>query len=479
MFSLRVNFLTGRAVCAAFHAGDSKGEPEWPPHPARLFAALVSAWGDTLGSGEQRAALQWLEEQPLPVITGHHLSQFSKRTSPTAFVPVNDRTLFEAKYRQPRRFASVTPAVPQLHYVWPESQPSVQHRESLTQLVRRVSYLGHSSSLVSVVICDEAPTDGETLVPTDVGDLRIRVATPGRLEYLEKQHKLFMAEPGKTFRPNAGATASYGWDRGRPADTGAATGHFGDLLIFKRHTGPRLPLASTIQLTSAMRGAVIKAAAEPVPEVISGHAPGGGGEHRPSHRPHLAFIPLADVGHTHARGHTMGLAAVLPRDLTEEERQACLRALGGILSPETLTGSLRMAAAGVWQVRSMGIETAPVALRRETWTRPSKQWASVTPYVFDRFPNRKDADEVNDLVALSCDRAGLPRPVAVVTGKVSQHLGVPIASAFPALPARKGKPMRWHCHVTLCFDQPIVGPVLIGAGRFYGYGLCRPLIGFE
>ena len=32
-------------------------------------------------------------------------------------------------------------------------------------------------------------------------------------------------------------------------------------------------------------------------------------------------------------------------------------------------------------------------------------------------------------------------------------------------------------HAILIFSEPVVGPVLLGAGRYRGYGLCRPLRG--
>lgn len=32
-----------------------------------------------------------------------------------------------------------------------------------------------------------------------------------------------------------------------------------------------------------------------------------------------------------------------------------------------------------------------------------------------------------------------------------------------------------HAHAVLLFEREVRGPVLIGAGRFRGYGLCRPL----
>ena len=32
-----------------------------------------------------------------------------------------------------------------------------------------------------------------------------------------------------------------------------------------------------------------------------------------------------------------------------------------------------------------------------------------------------------------------------------------------------------HSHAILIFDEPVRGPVTVGAGRFRGYGLCRPM----
>ena len=42
-FGIEVNFLTGRFVATCHN---DRRQPEWPPHPARLFSALVAAWAD-------------------------------------------------------------------------------------------------------------------------------------------------------------------------------------------------------------------------------------------------------------------------------------------------------------------------------------------------------------------------------------------------------------------------------------------------
>lgn len=61
------------------------------------------------------------------------------------------------------------------------------------------------------------------------------------------------------------------------------------------------------------------------------------------------------------------------------------------------------------------------------------------------------------------------------TTAVSAHLGVPLAFEFPRLTRKDGSERR-HAHAILVFNEPVRGPVLIGAGRYRGYGVCRPLL---
>ena len=116
MFALRVTYLTGRVYSAVFEDGDDKVEPEWPPHPSRLFSALVAAWGDGGAEQDLRPALLWLENQGAPTI---YASDCSRRKVLPVFVPVNDeffkqragilkerRQLPEERLRKSRKFPS-------------------------------------------------------------------------------------------------------------------------------------------------------------------------------------------------------------------------------------------------------------------------------------------------------------------------------------------------------------------------------------
>src|ERR1700722_10174268 len=85
MLAVELTFLTGRYVATAY---DDRNRAEWPPHPARLFSAFVSAHFDSAPPvREEREALEWLEDQGAPAV---HASSASQREIATFFVPVND-----------------------------------------------------------------------------------------------------------------------------------------------------------------------------------------------------------------------------------------------------------------------------------------------------------------------------------------------------------------------------------------------------
>jgi CRISPR-associated protein Csb2 len=85
MLALEVEFLLGRYAATDFR---DRERPEWPPHPARLFSALVAAVYDS-GLGESaRAALLWLESLPAPHICAEEAP--AAPTPVTVYVPVND-----------------------------------------------------------------------------------------------------------------------------------------------------------------------------------------------------------------------------------------------------------------------------------------------------------------------------------------------------------------------------------------------------
>ena len=260
-----------------------------------------------------------------------------------------------------------------------------------------------------------------------------------------------------------------------PKDKDPAPGPvFDPRLIVLGIKGKRVSLQATPKLTAALRGLLMKECPEqPPPEWFSGHSPDG----TPTADPHLALTPLAFVGSEHADGRIMGLAIVLPADLPQEMAGRCLAPF--LHDSATGLPCEHRLFDGQWLECAIELETRerqPKNLDPNTWTRESRCWASVTPVVLNRHFDGKDkwgraAESVKDM----CGHIGLPRPREVLMHPVSLVEGVPHAREFPQLTRKKDGGRRSHNHAVIIFDEPVRGPVLVGAGRFRGYGLCRPM----
>jgi CRISPR-associated protein Csb2 len=474
VFGFCVTYLCGAVVAADIRTGNDKDQVEWPPHPDRLFSALVQAWGD-LGRPEAgRDALLWLEHLPAPLIACGDLLT-SRRV--LQYVPVNDwwspvtkkgkvappvAGTVVGRVRQPRRIAHATLSQDGVTIWWPDATPSAEHRAWLRALARAVASLGHPSSLVAVDLVDEAAAPDPAWLPDTDGAHALRVPAPGRLAEL---CEAFDAATRR--RPPAGTWATYGRQHREPI---VHHGHHRDLVVLRLvGDAPPLLLEAAGAVLAVWRKALLDRADQPVCEALSGHESGSTAEApRPSRGPHLALLPLADVGHPYARSHLLGLGAALPDAISWEDRRACLRALGRV-------DHLTLGRWGVWRLVRCDPDERRRALLAETWSTPAQEWGSVTPLVFGKFPRTLWGDEAADLVAGACAIAGLPRPSRIALAPTSWILGVPPAQRFAALPSRPGKPRRLHAHVRLTFDEPVAGPVLVGAGRHQGYGLFRQL----
>ena len=239
-------------------------------------------------------------------------------------------------------------------------------------------------------------------------------------------------------------------------------------------SGSRPSLPVTLKLTAALRGLLMRECPEqPPPEWFSGHRADG----KATLEPHMALAPLPFVGADHADGRVMGLALILPRKIAPEEAAKCLQPI--LFDAQPALPRDHSLFDGSWLecvVEQEARERPPVSLNATTWTSASRVWASVTPVVLNRHFDGKDkwahaTESVKDM----CGHVGLPRPREVLFHPVSLVEGVPHAREFPQLTRKGDRGRRSHNHAAIIFDEPVRGPVLLGAGRFRGYGLCRPI----
>ena len=483
MLALEIEWLTD--VCRAARQ-PSDDRPDWPIQSDRVFAALVASWGASGCTPEGRAALEWLESAEVEEMA---IASANPRTVVTSYVPPNDQlvrkkdpTSYPERDRQPRSFPSVV--LPReadrthLRYVWSQT-PDPEVFDALQSLARLTSHVGHSASLVRLEFLRTLPDRPglERVAPESA-------PYNGMLDELERLHARHLAGDSGARRRRADARI-----RAADPETKDSASSFGSEWFRFAHAGGPLPdLRSAAVIGRIFRNAIMSRYPDPIPEWLSGHDADG----RPSPDPHLAVVPLADLGWKHSDGHLMGMGLVLPRSLearwqaaespqVHEERSRFHAAVASLIDGD---GHLLLSQKGepVWRLQDATGDPRS-SMSAERYLRTSKRWITATPILLDRHLKKKGArrvEEAESIVSLACEQAGLPVPSRV---RVEKHAGVQGApSAWP--PGGAPEWLQWSrpgwaggrafYYAVIDFPIEVPGPVLLGAGRFLGLGLCLP-----
>lgn len=472
---LEFEHLLGMSFAARSQASDL---PDWPPQPDRAFSALVAAWAARGQQPEERRALEWLEAQPAPEIAA---SQGWPRTAPTVFVPPNDpetgrvgnlSVVPALRRRQARRFPAYRPENAIVQFVWGDAAVDVATLSALNALAADTPYLGHSASLVRCRFTTEAEQRAGT-------QARRRVY-PGRLAELERAYRV-----GKRPNPGDAVPAS-------PASSAPlAESLFSDRWLVLEHVGGETPmpdlraaaLVARLLHKALMAGYERIGLGSAIPPTVSGHQPDGA----PLGEPHLAIAPLAFLGSPYADGTVYGLALIPPRQgdlFADPPFQRALREImpwndGASRRELTLRGD------GVHLVLALAGDGARRSLEPAPYVAEARVWATCTPIVLDRhLKERSNAArqvEIESLLRRACINIGLPEPLRVAAGKHAAFPGAPSAYPSGRAPSWTGWRLppnlanRQLTHAVMEFQKVVRGPVILGAGRFSGLGLCRAL----
>ena len=508
MFALGVELLMGRALITSW---DNREVPEWPPHPDRVFMALVAAWGESGADPAQRDVLEWLERLDPPALWVPRA--VSVREPFTSFVPVNDTEIkemkpekerkakshtkvvskdkakgkipktweeryyapsrLEAAYqllpqnrnRQPRSFPAVVPESP-THFLIFDSDVPANLRPALEAVCAQVTYLGHSATPVRVGLHDDPPP--ANLVPTTrQATQQLRVFGAGRLESLASRYAAGLRPQPSRWQGYAAPATPEGVEFvDGPFDAG--------LFVFRHAGGRRFGLESCGIIADALRRALMERHGPNPPEWLSGHVADGA----VSRQPRPAYLPLAFVGREHADGHLLGIALAVPDTFDQVEQLFALLTKHDHPDYAGLPYLALVVKHGDAVVGDLVLDfddrperSRPHTLQDRNWIAPARQWTTVTPAVLPQFPRRGLSAE--DVVAAACVQAGYPEPSEVRVGLAPFLAGVPHSRAFHVKP-REGRPPRPLTHAQLTFPVAVRGPVIVGAGRYAGYGVCRP-----
>jgi CRISPR-associated protein Csb2 len=498
---LEIEFLSGVSFAAI---GPDSETPDWPPQPDRIFSALVASWAARGEAEEERSALRWLERLDVPRLLA---SDAEPRPGVTVYVPANDASSDKQKHaknvfpalrnRHEREFGfpAARPHDPVLRLCWPHAKPDHATLTALQALAHDTAYVGHSASLTRCrFVVDPTVELQQATAPR-------HSIYKGRFDELRAAYERFEKSADKKDRPQNGMRVPP-----EPAARVQRSNLFdggGHWLILEHVEGDMPDIRTCALVARTVRDTLLSGyrqigLGDDIPEAISGHARDGS----PSQKPHLAIIPLAFAGFPYADGHVMGFAlvpptgtSVLARPGAEDDAETkafrdALRNLTKMDHAGRRVLSIK-SEAGTPRDRAFAIDLSltfdppgPASLDPARYTKPARVFATVTPIVLDRHLKRNGEARLQETavqIAAACRNIGLPEPEAIVVDKHSAIEGAP--SAYPS-----GKAPRWFnwrlppslasrqlTHAAIRFADPVDGPVVLGAGRFVGLGLCLPI----
>ncbi|MGI8843806.1 MAG: type I-G CRISPR-associated protein Csb2 [Gemmatimonadaceae bacterium] len=418
--------------------------------------------------------------------------------------PANAADLLNRRLKpQPRPFPAAIPEDDVLHLMW-DTAPDPDLVEALDRVAARVARLGHSSSLASMRVVTEPVEAGDRQhwIPSDDGPEFLRVAQSGQLARLREEYERHRQVESRLLPADdiAYRDASNASEQAHLA-SGVFAERADEWIVFEvvapsadeRRT--LLDLSMAQQVARAMRGTLFRHIdPKRQPEELTGHRPDGA----PASVPHLAYVPLANVGHEHSTGTILGLALIPPQDFGVRARDLLLEAIHGaeieaagnaarptgtVSGPPALR--LTFGKRGVLHLRRLREASIRTTLLPTRWTAPSRRWYTASAVALGRNPgnlNARDPERAAKAVkaaeatiATACVNVGLPPPAAVWAHRRSLLNGAPTARQFMPFPAEGSGPRRVCVHAEILFDQPVRGPVILGAGRYFGLGLCAPV----
>jgi CRISPR-associated protein Csb2 len=457
------------------------GPPEWPPSPFRLFQALVagSARHGKLDS-DIGTSLAWLEALGPPLILAPHArsGQGVQR-----FVPNNDG---DAKPDRQMRLTGKTsrPTLmhgePEVHYLWQIDTASPE-AHGVVQAARLITCLGWG--------IDMAYGDGRILEEEEVGQLQgvrwfpksgtmredglLRVPQEGSMTDLKSAHEsaLNRIEHGKPLRT---VEKPQVFDRVFYASAERPIGQ--PYVIFalrdKSDDSYRYPHAKLIHIAGMTRRASISEMevfppgniddADWVKTFVAGHRSEGQNDHR-----QFSYVPLPSIGHEHADAMIRRVMITAPFGYEAE-----LRHLAAQLDGEQLRPEGGGAGPVLDSVRSDGVT--------RQYLGPSKVWASVTPIILPGHDDHRPAKTIK-LIERALAQSGIEQRCQFKWGALPHFNNCLTASRYDRNGRRTGYFRPDHLngltavHIRISFEQPVAGPLTIGAGRHCGLGTLAAL----
>ena len=324
-----------------------------------------------------------------------------------------------------------------------------QSAEHLDVLLRRIEVLGRAQSPVSVRLTERLP-DGDVYRPQQplfgsVDSIPLRWAVSERMRERcdavfnrrAQTHRIYPARAVRYYRSDDMPTSK---SLARLNDSRECV-----RLLLSRE----MPLAHHERVTDCLHRALCRYSDSPI---VTGKVD-----------PHIRLLPVVDGD------RMVGIDIAMPNCTSSEEVAKIWDALRCVVSHGLYSKTLRR------QRLTLGVAQPAT----------SKVWTTVIPMISERLIRGRDADSrrgwrnMKKSIQQSCRHLGLPDPAEIeVSDTPFSETGI---HALGHQRHRRGT-RKWvdqgfaTVHASLRWTTPVAGPLAIGRGRHFGWGLMAPLL---
>ena len=498
-------------ITVRLHDGRYHGAGEWRPSPGRLFQALVAgaSRGGVIGD-DSTQALEWLEGLRSPTM-GLPVMRIGQRVQ--MFVPDNDIDTVDgdlerigdirsSKSIQPHLFDSSVPFL----YVWTVDGGSqeARHRQAVCALAERLYQFGRGVDMAWAwaEVLGEAELEarlsnypGIVYRPSDgCGGETLACPEPGSLASLELRY----AAASHRFRTEgSGRTARQLFSQPpKPRFAQVAYGSPSSRRVYELRDRASeasfgvWPLGRASMLVTWLRDGAVARLRLALPDrsseierVLVGRKADGADEGPTCSR--VKIVPLPSIGHHHADRGIRRVLVEIPGGCPLREDDVHW-AFSGLELSNPETGEL------LDTVVTPSSDDGMLAHYGAADRSGSRIWRTVIPAALPESAKRRRIEPTRRAAEAKdgAERADEQGRAAVAVAQALRHADVRMRAEVLrvqrepfeangervegfAQGTRFAKERLWH--VEIAFSGPVVGPLVIGDGRFVGLGVMAPV----
>jgi|GEM_PF-2765618 len=472
-------------IHVTFTAGHFHGF-EWPPAPARLFQAFVAgthrgAHG-LLHADVRDRALEWLESLSAPTIVA--IPTTPARELITTYVPNNDdgETADFCEHVKAGKSLRLhpLPADCRVTYRWEfaASEDSERHANIVSAMASLVTYLGRTVDFVYArgevhAATPTVPEDGRKLwLPRETPGGAWMTPMPGFLALCHRRFPRSVSDEPPDFTNSR--QVKYSDALGSPDEVPSA------LFELFRNDGSLMRFdPRRLREAAGMMRHVFSRWLEAYPRMrqhygedrvarlLLGHR--SAGQSAPSQGGHFGIIPVPSMNMDFTADGDMRRVFVLGWGISDDEDRALFGDLTrGIDGMELMD---RGRSVGVLRLARPDLLRTTLAFWSSLAGQPAKIWRTVSPIILTGHPRR--GRNLEACLARALTQQGISLALIESVATFSGPL-VPKCPAAREFCVADYLSTTRRVHAEIIFRKPITGPLVVGRGRFAGFGILLP-----